>query len=258
MREATATSSADDLSTQSHATIEDMAHRFWSASRSIEVVRELSHWLDIEIWKTDDRLLQYAKSHLDMFVELCEKNSRPLFDMQSMMEWGPGGGANAVVFAPYMKRFVGVDISLPNLEECIRQLAARKLLQKTLFSPIIVDISTPETALELLHARVDFFLSTAVYQHFPSMDYGIRVTKIANKALKPGGLAVIQTRLNDGTEAYRSKNEDYVKKYAAFTCYTEAEFTHIAEDCGFEVQGTHHKADVRYVFYLLKKIAELN
>jgi cyclopropane fatty-acyl-phospholipid synthase-like methyltransferase len=193
-----------------------------------------------------------------MFLRLCNLAARPLWEMNSMMEWGPGGGANAVAFASSMKRFVGVDISAANIEECIRQFGERGLMTKTALHPVIVDISAPESALENMGDKADFFLSTAVYQHFPSMKYGERVTRIANNALCPNGLAIIQIRLNDGTPNFQSKCADYALEFLSFTCYTIEEFDKIVLDCGFETLDREFIEDVNYVYYLLKKTREVD
>ncbi len=238
--------------------VEETAHLLWNASETSDAIRGLSHWFGSERWQGGGGLEQLGRLHVGMFMKLCSLAEKPLWEMKSMLEWGPGGGANAVAFASHMERFVGVDISAANLEECIRQFSNRGLLAKTAFSPIIIDISDPETALLTLGDKVDFFLSTAVYQHFPSMQYGERVTRIANRALKPGGLAIIQIRLNDGTAGFQSKTADYAHEFLSFTCYTLEEFDNAAKECGFEPLDRVLQDDVNYVYYFLKKIREID
>lgn len=108
--------------------------------------------------------------------------------------------------------FYGVDISKANLDECTRQ-CERSALRP--FRPILIDPEDPESVPQVVDGPLDAFLSTAVYQHFPSKSYGHRVTRIAGELLRPGGVALIQTRYSEGSRRFRPKKRGY--KHNAIT-----------------------------------------
>ena len=74
------------------------------------------------------------------FGELIDDRvlTRPL---QAIVEWGTGGGLNAVQLAPEASRYFGVDISALSLRECARQVEAGGSGQ---FIPVLIDAENPE------------------------------------------------------------------------------------------------------------------
>ncbi|UOX88373.1 class I SAM-dependent methyltransferase [Amycolatopsis sp. FBCC-B4732] len=81
-----------------------------------------------------------------------------------VLEWGCGGGANVVHFAPRTEEFVGVDISVETLQECEKQVAA---VCGTPFRPIAIDVAQPETAVAQVEGWCDMFLSFYVFELIP-------------------------------------------------------------------------------------------
>jgi hypothetical protein len=205
------------------------AASFWQ--RDNEHCRKMSHWTEYEkLWAGDYALYQVTKMR-----RLWELACRPL--PASIVEWGVGGGAVASRFAGV--RYYGVDISAANLAEAVRICGVN-------FTPLLIDIDKPEDVLTVLR-DVDFFLSVATYQHFPSQEYGERVTRVAYELLQPSGLAVIQTR-SGGPASVRC----YAKDYARFTTWTLDEFKTVAERIGFDVlKAGAGPGD--YVYYGLQK-----
>jgi cyclopropane fatty-acyl-phospholipid synthase-like methyltransferase len=170
--------------------------------------------------------------------------------IQSMVEWGPGGGLNAVRFCATVPVFYGVDISPANLAECQRQVEARGLGG---FRPVLIDIDKLEQCIELVEQPVDFFLSTAVYQHFPSKEYGIRVTELAARLLAAEGVALIQIRYDDGSPRLKAKKRNYEKNVIYFTSYNIDEFWQIAIDAGLEPLAVSLFPKAAYAYFFLKK-----
>ncbi len=109
----------------------------------------------------------------------------------------------------------------------------------------------PEEVREKAGTKVDFFLCTAVFQHFPTKDYGVRVTRIAHDLLNDDGVALIQTRFDDGTDRFKPKTSDYQANVTYFTSYPIEEYWAIARDNGFRPLAVILKPEVNYAFYLL-------
>ena len=106
---------------ESPETLARDAGQYWRQSASVPWIRDLSHWRGRGRWADDDTWTGMGQRHLQMFQDLriLARHPQPV---RSMIEWGPGGGANAVVFAREIGTFYGVDISAANLAECGRQL----------------------------------------------------------------------------------------------------------------------------------------
>lgn len=225
------------------------AGQYWSQSASVPWIRDLSHWRGRGRWADDNTWAGMGKRHLQMFQDLRTLARHPQ-PVRSMIEWGPGGGANAVVFAREIETFYGVDVSTANLAECGRQLAADGYDG---WRPVEIDATRPRGALDAITHPVDFFLSTAVFQHFPGKEYGVEVTRIAHDLLAPGGLGLIQIRYDDGSETLRPKDRDYAKNAVTFTSYRIDEYWQIARGAGFEVLSVVLWPEDCYASYWLRK-----
>jgi len=234
---------------QSKSKIAADAANFWNSSDNSSRVRDLSHWLGEGRWSDEGAWTYIGQLHFAMFEKLCllADVARPA---NSMIEWGPGGGANAIQFCSEVTDFYGIDISAANLAECQRQL---EMCGFGGFLPILIDGDTPEQCLELVKSPVDVFLSTAVYQHFPSKEYGVRVTELAHKLLADNGVALIQIRYNDGSERFRPKYRDYHKNVVTFTSYGIVEFWQIVLQVGFSPLAITLGPSVNYAYFFLKK-----
>lgn len=234
---------------QSESRVASDAFSFWAGSDSTDGARDLSHWLGEGRWSDQGAWTHIGQLHFEMFESLCllANRERPV---RSMVEWGPGGGANAVRFCAEAAGLYGVDISAPNLAECRRQLEIRGFDG---FQPILIDTMCPEQCLQFVKSPVEFFLSTAVYQHFPSKQYGIRVTELACELLADDGVALIQIRYHDGSKRFAPKNRDYWRNVVTFTSYGISEFWQIAVESGFNPLAVSLDPDINYAYYFLKK-----
>jgi hypothetical protein len=92
-----------------------------------------------------------------------------------------------------------------------------------------------------------------VIQHFPGKEYGRRVLRIFNQALAEDGLALIQTRYDDGSEVLRCKTSDYSKNVVTFTSYRIEEFWDDLIQAGFEPLSILLRPEPCYAYYLTKK-----
>jgi hypothetical protein len=225
------------------------AGQYWRQSEGRAWVQDMSHWRGHGRWADQRAWASLGERHLEMFHKLCALTGRT-GKMRSMLEWGPGGGANAVAFAPHVRRFYGVDISPANLAECGRQL---EVIGFADWRPIAIDAGRPEECLAAIDEPVDFVLSTAVFQHFPGKGYGVRVLGILNQLLASDGIALIQIRYDDGSEVLRCKTSDYEKNVVTFTSYRIEEFSRLASEAGLDPVSLVLKPGDCYAFYLLKK-----
>jgi hypothetical protein len=230
------------------------AHSYWN--RDDPWTRSVSHFTGARRCPAN-RWKRIGDRNWQRFTTFVERVNARLEDFQSMVEWGPGGGANAVAFCRHFKRFYGVDVSRLSLVECRDQLGARMLAD--CFTEVPINCAEPHAALHLVDTPVDFFLSTACYQHFPSKSYGAHVTNLAGMMLRPDGIAMIQIRWNDGGQYHAPKTSKYCKGKNAirFTSYNIGEFLGIASDAGLLDVGFLDVEPASCVyFYFVKRAQE--
>lgn len=225
------------------------AAEFWSDSKSSERIQDLSHWRGVGRFE-ENAWHNIGESHFAMFEQLCCLTGTPQETLRTMVEWGQGGGANAVRFSQHFTDFYGVDISQPNLDECDRQLTD---IGFTGFHQVLIDAEHPESCLPHIKTPIDFFLSVAVFQHFPAKSYGVDVLRIAHQLLANKGLALIQIRYDNMTERFAQKHKDYKKNAVTFTSYKLDEFWGICEESGFQPLFITLRPKVNYAYFLLRK-----
>lgn len=192
-------------------------------------LKDYSHWLGAGPWQDRERWLKLGRVHFRMYERLTLVASTPR-PLKRAVEWGCGGGANAIHFVNEVEEFYGIEIAQPSLDECARVLAAAGFRG---FRPVLISAESPEQALELAGGQFDFFLSAYVFELIPGKQYGKRVLRVAYDLLRPGGLALIQIRYDDGSERSTQKHLDYYKNSSRFTSYRVEEFWVIAEQIGF-------------------------
>lgn len=212
-----------------------------------------SHWRDAPRFVGNDLWLQIGHRHLVMF----EAGARMAeFDRgrDRIIEWGCGGGANAVHFAPRCRQYIGVDISIDSLEECARQVAATC---DTPFHPIVIDVADPEAALRQIADPCDVFLCCYVFELIPTPEYGERLLRIALELLVPGGLALIQIKYDPGRWWTRPRLRSYRTGVAEMTTYPIARFWELATEVGFTPVAIQlvpeNELDERYAYFFLAK-----
>lgn len=234
---------------QKNTTVYSDAADFWDTKNPGESTKDFSHWADHGRWRDTQAWRAIGMQHYQMFQRLCRLAHYEL-PIERMVEWGPGGGANAVHFCSSVKDYFGVDISIANLEECERQLQTRG---NCTFHKVLINIGSPERSTHSINQQVDFFLSTAVYQHFPDKNYGIKVTQLASEMLKPRGIALIQIRYDDGSWWVRSRYRNYRKNAIVFTSYTIDEFWQILESTGLQPIAVTLQPNNKYAYYYAMK-----
>lgn len=237
---------------QSEAKISADSQAYWAETGGARWKAD-SHWRDARVFEGTDLWSEIGLRHLVMFdrgARMVEFN-RP---WERVIEWGCGGGANAIHFAPRAREFVGVDISGDTLDECRRQVA---VTCDTAFLPILADVAEPERVLDGVGGPCDVFLSFYVFELIPTPEYGERLLRIARELLSPGGLALIQIKYDDSRWWTKPRRRAYRSGLAEMTTYPIASFWQIAVKCGLKPESVElvpkNELDERYAYFLLSK-----
>jgi cyclopropane fatty-acyl-phospholipid synthase-like methyltransferase len=233
--------------TTGHQVLCDAAS-FWSDHADKTRIRDLSHWRGEGRWTNDRSWRAIGDENFHRFSQFCQR-LEITHPPRVMLEWGPGGGANAVRFAREMEVYYGVDISRANLAECSRQLTNIKGCKSQLH---MIDISHPEEYLRRIPESVGFFLSTSVFQHFPSQRYGQDIVRLAAALLADRGIAVIQIRYEDGNPKYAAKTSDYIENAVTMTSYPLQDFHATCQSAGFHVESVELCKAINYAWFFLR------
>lgn len=242
---------------QSDASLERASQRYWSrywgSARGMHTAND-GHWRGYGPFVDDERWMEIGRSNLQRYVEM--KTAIGFADhVERIVEWGVGGGANAVHFAQLCDRFVGVDVASASLDESAKQLKADGFQN---FEPVLVDVAYPEAARATIGV-CDLFLCLYVYELLPTPEYGERVLRIAFDLLRPGGTAFIQVKYQDDSSRSRARRLAYSLNMTNMTSYRIETFWRMAADCGFEpelvklVPWDEVVEDERYAYFLLRK-----
>jgi 2-polyprenyl-3-methyl-5-hydroxy-6-metoxy-1,4-benzoquinol methylase len=228
---------------------------YWNtqSSRSYE---QDSHWRGGGIFADESRWVALGLQHLQLYQEFARiaPLGRPL---KRIVEWGCGGGMNAIHFGHLADEFCGIDIARASLEECKKQMSSVGLHN---FTPILIEASEPEAALGRVAEPCELFLCTYVFEVLPSPEYGIRILRIAHQLLAPGGMALVQIKYKDSWRT-ASRMWGYAKNLAWHTTYRIEEFWQAAEQSGFTakmitlVPKQTLINDQNYAYFLLLKSA---
>ena len=223
------------------------AGRYWASSSSNTDLQDLSHWRGRGRWADDAAWLAIGSRTLGMYERLCRSLGRAP-SCRRMAEYGPGGGSNVLALSPHAQSIVGLDISEANLLECTAQCAASGYAG---FVPCLLDAASPERGARAHVGSVDALISAAVFQHFPSKEYGARVLGIARSLLRADGCALVQIRYDDGSSTFAPKRRAYERHAVTFTSYAVDEFWDLSRRSGFVPQWVYLEPPARYAWYAL-------
>lgn len=203
---------------------------YWNNGDKVGVdLGDFSHWEGAGPWRDRSRWLALGQIHFEMYEAMC-RHSGATRPARRVVEWGSGGGANAIHFIHEAEEFCGVEIAQASLDECERVLSAAGFRG---FRPVLIQAAQPEEAERLAGQDFDLFLSTYVFELLPGRRYGERVARVAYEMLRPGGLALIQIRYDDGTDRSSQKNSNYFRNACRFTSYRVEDFWVLMQEIGF-------------------------
>jgi SAM-dependent methyltransferase len=171
--------------------------------------------------------------------------------LQRIVDWGCGGGANAVAFAPHCAEYIGADIVPATLKECERQVTS---VSDTPFKGIAIDAMQPEISAKNI-PKCDLFICFYVFELLPTAEYGLRILKIAADLLQPKGHAVIQIKYRTGWRTASRRRRYKSSTAGSMTSYRIDEFWNAAMECGLSPRLIHlvprNSLDERYAYFLL-------
>lgn len=228
------------------------ASHYWSRQQDSDWESN-SHWRDA---LGDTAFTEVGDEHLAIFDRFA-KALDACVDGGTVLEWGCGGGANAVAFAPRADRFIGADISEASLAECERQVRA---VCTTPVETRRIDLDAPERAIADLEAMCSAFLCLYVIEVTTGPDEVKRILNVAKRVLKPGGLALVQMKYHtDDPRTRGRRGARYERNLALTTTFSIDEFWELSDDCGLSPQLVtlvpENRLDVRYAYYGLVNAA---
>jgi SAM-dependent methyltransferase len=224
---------------------------YWQ-QQSDDQWRNNSHWRDGSVFR-DREWFEVGREHLELFRMLARTVGAPQ-RFSRVIEWGCGGGANAVHFAPLADEFIAADISRASVAECRRQVVS---VCKTPVREIVIDPKSPESSIDAIGTGCELLLCLYVIELVPSKTYGARILDLSHRLLRPGGLAFVQVKYTTTDRLSRPVRRRYVQHLANMTTYAIDEFWTLAEASGFEPIALtlvpRNALDERYAYYLLRK-----
>lgn len=224
------------------------AGRYWRMSADDDRIRDQSHWCGSGRWE-QERWMEYGEFHRGILEERFRRFAAagtpfPPGDSQAL-EWGCGGGALTRILCERFSRVSGVEISGATLRECRHKM---ERLGHRNFRDTLIAAEHPESILDIVPAgTVDFILSIAVFQHFPSRAYTMRVLRVMETLLRDGAFAFLQMRYSDGSDRYRTKEGEgsYATHVITMTSFPFQDFRNLLEDAGVNVLEEARDLDAR-------------
>lgn len=209
-----------------------------------------SHWrggLDDELW------LQVGRDHLDLYRTFAKAVDRQ-DNLGVVIEWGCGGGANAVAFAPRADKFIAADVSTDSVAECLRQIRA---VCDTPTESLVIDIEHPELAAEDREGTCDTFLCLYVLELTAGAEEALRIIRVAERLLVSGGMAFVQVKYHNADRHTRGHTRNYRRNLANMTTFGIDEFWVQSQQCGLTPKlislVPQNRLDSRYAYYALTK-----
>ena len=204
------------------------AQDFWKDAGAPDF-KENSHWRGQGVFADDALWLELGRRHIRLYTEFAAAVGLTT-PLQRIVEWGCGGGMNAVHFAAATSEYCGVDISPESLAECGRQMAASGFSN---FRPVLIDSTCPEAAVHQIAGSCDLFLSTYVFELLPTPEYGLRVLQIARNLLSDRGMALIQVKYPGTRRRHATRRWAYERNLNWHATYEIEEFWVKAQGLGF-------------------------
>lgn len=235
--------------TRARASVARQASRYWSSPAG-------GMWTSNSHWRNgigDDAFIEVGRDHWSIYEEFARCLHIP--SPGTVIEWGAGGGANAVAFGPRSSAFIAADIAPDSLAECAHQL------RSTCNTPLetrLIDLTAPERAADGLDNRCDTFLCLYVMELTSSKADAERILRIAERVLAPGGLALIQTKYHTDDPRTRGRpGVRYTRNISLTTTFSIEEFWHLTQRCGLVPRLVtlvpENRLDTRYAYYAITK-----
>ena len=227
------------------------ASQYWYGERDDRWQND-SHWHSGSKFEDTGLWGAMGQEHLRLYQRLRQTASEPA-PLKRIIDWGCGGGANAVSFAPLAEELIVVDVNAESIDECTRQVA---LAGSTPFVKVLANIAHPEEAARDIPRPCDLFLCLYVLELVPTQAYGLRLMRIAYNLLGQGGQAFVQVKYATGSWRTRPRRRSYRTDVAGNTYRIEDFWTAMAS-IGFRPEAValvpENDLDERYAYFLLSK-----
>ncbi len=230
------------------------SHRFWNDPQKADL-KTIMHWRGEGPFEDEAVWFGLGRRHREM-LERAARWAGLALPADGIVEWGCGGGMNAVAFASMANPYYGVDVNEGSLAECVRQVEAETT---GVCIPVLIEAESPEDAVARIEGPCDLFFSSYVFEVFPSPDYGLRVMRVAYDLLRPGGVALVQVRYHSGIRPVGGGRRAYERNWLSNTSYTIDGFWQSCEEVGFEpmyvtlVPVQPELDESRYAYFALKR-----
>ncbi|MCL7989808.1 MAG: class I SAM-dependent methyltransferase [marine benthic group bacterium] len=230
------------------------SHRFWNDPETTDL-KTIMHWRGEGPFEDEAVWFGLGRRHREM-LERAASWAEVALPADGVVEWGCGGGMNAVAFSTIASPYYGVDVNADSLTECIRQVEAESA---GVCVPVQIEADSPEDALAHIEEPCDLFFSSYVFEVFPTADYGLRVMRVGYELLRPGGVALVQVRYHSGIRPVGGGRRAYERNWVSHTSYTIDGFWQSCEGIGFEpmyvtlVPVQPELDESRYAYFALKR-----
>ena len=225
------------------------AGRYWSDDSEVGW-KANSHWRG---GLSDPDWAQVGLDHLAMFDTFAKALDLPDHPA-TVIEWGCGGGANAVAFAPRCSHFIAADVSADSVAECVRQVGQ---VCDTPTTGLLIDINDAYAATVGRENTCDVFLCLYVVELTAGPEEALRILDAAQRVLVDGGLAMIQVKYHTTDRATRGHGRNYRRNLANMTTFAIDDFWIQAARHGLTPRlitlVPQNRLDVRYAYYALTK-----
>ena len=210
------------------------------------------HWRGSDGF-SDEVYARMGERNVARFRRFAAALDFPTADLR-VLEWGCGGGALLRAFAVHASQLIGVDISPESLDRSVTELVGTGVP----FEPILVTVEAPEAALDRLDDPVDLFVCINVMELLPSNGYGVRMLQLAERALRPGGMAIVQIRYTTDDMASRPTRAFYRANTTRMAAYRLDEFWVTCQRVGLipqllTIEPEEEIIGDRYAYYALLK-----
>jgi SAM-dependent methyltransferase len=228
----------------------DAARAYWERSGGADW-KGNSHWRDSQVPGWAEIWDEIGDVHRSMYERFARCRDGEATDR--IVEWGVGGGANAVRFAPLAREFVAVDIAQDSLDETERQVGR---VCSTPVRTVLVSLDDQSGHITDLDGNVDLFLCFYVLELVPSEAHALEIVRSAFRMLRPGGAAILQTKYQRSAPKpppWASFSRDLANSYVVGV----DEFWEHLRLTGFDVHYTElvprNRLDRNYAYYFATK-----
>lgn len=245
--------------TESETRLARDAQAYWSDVANDNLAGH-AHWRDTGSFTDDERWQALGRAQLEIFDRLAPAAGLvPGGPLGRVLDWGCGGGMNAIQFAPRAGRgYVGVDVARPTLDRCADQMGAIGL--GSAFTPVLLEVTRPEAVLDRVPAgSCDLFLCLHVFELFPTPEYGLRVLGLAHAMLREGAAAFVQIRFDRSSVRTAPRRWSYARNLSGNTTYRAEAFWEAAQGLGFIPQAAFFLPEQplirqsNYAYFLMTK-----